>query len=620
MQESWQRIPVLLNPFIHHHHFGCVEFAFFEINSSKACFHISFSVFKANRQMASSRVSAKKLAKEILGVGKKLQALPSSIDELLTLLEKAESILTKVDQRPPGAIELALVPLNQMLITNEIMRHTDVNIQIAVACCFMELTRISAPDFTYSDADMKELSKLCIIVLKHLPSESGRNYSRALRMLENIARLKSSAILLDVDSDDLIVEMFELFFSAIRPNQPADTFGHMETIMSHVIQESRKISFKLLIPLLDSVKMDNKNISPISWELGNTVFKNCSDKLQRPLKKTVRAKNLDVAEYAEIIASLCQGEPIKENMMAKEVGSTDLTSKSGELSIYEPEDFNPHAKSAGSGVAKKKKEDTINQRTDLETSSRRKLLKTGGMKKGSNIQKKTGKKGAGSSTITKKIDEQTDTKINSEGKDESPFLDQHGNEQIKNEFILKKHESSDAKKRSRSHLGSEEDLIDLRIKVWWPDDSEYYPGTIVSFDHAAKKHKVIYDDGDEEILFMDEETWEPLDDHQIQDSMKHDTNPPAPAKKPVVPKKKKGKSKLGPSKKQKASSASGRAKAEKGCGINSGEVSVPVVGVEDEPNAEMFEMNSAKKNDEKTETLVTETQPSDGTTLDVEKD
>ncbi|XP_073056323.1 sister chromatid cohesion protein PDS5 homolog D-like isoform X2 [Primulina eburnea] len=559
MQESWQRIPVLLNPFIHHHHFGCIEFAFFKINSSKACFHISVSVFKANKQMASSRVSAKKIAKEILGVGKKLQALPSSIDELLTLLEKAESILTKVDQRPPGAIEVALVPLTQMLITDEIMRHADVNIQISVACCFMELTRISAPDFTYNDADMKELSKLCIVVLKHLSSESGRNYSRALRMLENFARLKSTAILLDVDSDELIVEIFQIFFSAIRPNQPADTFGHMETIMSHVIQESRKISFKLLMPLLDSVKMDNKNISPMSWELGNTVFKNCSDKLQRPLKKTVRAKNLDVAEYADIIASLCQGEPIKKNMMAKEVGSssTDLTSKSGELSIYEPEDFNPHTKSAGSGVAKKEKEDMINQRTDLETSSRQKVLKTEGMKKGSNIQKKTGKRGAGSSTITKKIDEQTDTKINSEGKDESPYLDQHGNEQIKNEIILKKHESSDAKKRSRSHLGSEEDLIDLRIKVWWPDDSEYYPGTIVSFDHAAKKHKVVYDDGDVEILFMDEETWEPLDDHEIQDSMKHDTNPPAPAKKPVVSKKKKGNSKLGPSKKQKASSASG---------------------------------------------------------------
>ncbi|XP_073134168.1 sister chromatid cohesion protein PDS5 homolog D-like [Henckelia pumila] len=585
--------------------------------------------------MGSTHVSVKKLSKEILSVGKKLQALPSSVDELLMLLEKTESILTKVDQQPPSAIALALVPLMQTLITNEIMHHADVNIQIAAACCFTELTRISAPQHTYSGAEMKEFFRLCLIVLKHLSSESGRNYDRALHMLETIARLKSSAILLDVDGDELIVEMFQLFFSAISPDQPADTFVHMEAIMSCVIQESRKISFKLLRPLLDSVKTNNKNISLMSWELGNAVFRNCSNKLQRPLKKTVRAKNLDVAEYAVIIASLCQGEPSKENMMAKEVGSTDRTSKSGELSIHEPEDFNPYAKSAGGEDAKKKKEDMtvkkkkkgmtpkekkegmIDQPTDVETSSRRKLLKTEGMKKGSNIQKKTGKSVTGSSANTKKIDEQTNTKTNSEGKDESPFLDQHGNEQSRNETSLEKHESCDAKKRTRSHLGFGEDLIDLRIKVWWPDDNEYYPGTILSFDHVAKKHKIIYDDGDEEILFMDEETWEPLDDHQIQDS---NTDPPAPAQKLNGSKKKKGISKSGPSKKQKAYAASERANAEEGGGIKSGDVSVPVAGANDEPDAEMSERNSTEKKDEKTETLGTETQPSDGATLDVEND
>lgn len=570
--------------------------------------------------MASTHVSGKKLAKELLGVGKKLQALPSTIDEQLMLLEKAESILTKVDQQPPAAIEVALVPVMQMLITDEILHHADVNIQIAVACCFTELTRISAPDYTYKDAYMKELFQLCIAVLKHLSSESGRNYDRALRMLETIAKLKSSAILLDVDGDKLIVQMFKLFFSAIRrPNQPVDTFQYMEMIMSYVIQESDKIPFKLLRPILDSVKMDKKNISPISWELGNAVFRNCSDKLQHPLKKAVRAKNLDVAEYADIVASLCQGVPSKEIMMAKEVGSTDGTSKSGQLSIYEPEVFNPCAKSADGGVSEKKKEGMVAQRTDLETSSRWKLLKTKGTKRDSNLQKKTGKKGiAGSGPITEKIDTQTVTKTSSEGKDESAFLD-HGNEQIRNKIILKKHESSDAEKRSMSHLGSGEDLIDLRIKVWWPNDREYYPGTIVAFDHVAKKHKIVYDDGDEEILLMDEETWEPLDDHQIQHSKKHDTDPPAPAKTPCVSKKKKEKSNPGPFKKHKVSAASERAKAEKGGGIKSGEVSLPIVGVKDKLDAEMSEMNSPTKNDEKTETLATAMQPSDGAISDVAK-
>ncbi|RDX80536.1 Sister chromatid cohesion protein PDS5-like B-B, partial [Mucuna pruriens] len=52
-----------------------------------------------------------------------------------------------------------------------------------------------------------------------------------------------------------------------------------------------------------------------------------------------------------------------------------------------------------------------------------------------------------------------------------------------------------------------ENLVGLRVQVWWPKDREFYKGVIHSFDSAKKKHKVSYDDGDKEILNLMKEKW-----------------------------------------------------------------------------------------------------------------
>eukprot|EP00261_Vitis_vinifera_P015401 XP_003635395.2 PREDICTED: serrate RNA effector molecule homolog [Vitis vinifera] len=60
-------------------------------------------------------------------------------------------------------------------------------------------------------------------------------------------------------------------------------------------------------------------------------------------------------------------------------------------------------------------------------------------------------------------------------------------------------------KEGRSHAA---DLIDCRIKVWWPMDKEFYEGVVKSYDPKARKHVVLYDDGDVEVLRLARERWE----------------------------------------------------------------------------------------------------------------
>ncbi|EPS63050.1 hypothetical protein M569_11739, partial [Genlisea aurea] len=55
--------------------------------------------------------------------------------------------------------------------------------------------------------------------------------------------------------------------------------------------------------------------------------------------------------------------------------------------------------------------------------------------------------------------------------------------------------------------GPGEDVVGRKINVWWPMDEKYYPGTVKSFDVVKKKHVILYDDGDVEILRLDKERW-----------------------------------------------------------------------------------------------------------------
>ncbi|XP_071710471.1 sister chromatid cohesion protein PDS5 homolog D-like [Rutidosis leptorrhynchoides] len=56
-----------------------------------------------------------------------------------------------------------------------------------------------------------------------------------------------------------------------------------------------------------------------------------------------------------------------------------------------------------------------------------------------------------------------------------------------------------------------QDLVGCRIKVWWPLDKMYYKGVVSSYDSITDKYKVLYADGDEELLNLHHEKWIILD-------------------------------------------------------------------------------------------------------------
>ena len=76
-------------------------------------------------------------------------------------------------------------------------------------------------------------------------------HTKEVSILDTIAKVRSCLVMLDLECDALIVEIFQIFFKIIRSIYSLVIFLAMETIMS--LEKYKEISLILLSPLLASV-------------------------------------------------------------------------------------------------------------------------------------------------------------------------------------------------------------------------------------------------------------------------------------------------------------------------------------------------------------------------------
>lgn len=64
-----------------------------------------------------------------------------------------------MSQAPSLKMQGALVPSMGALISNELLKHSDVDVKVSVASCLCEVARITAPEPPYKDEIMKVLQE-----------------------------------------------------------------------------------------------------------------------------------------------------------------------------------------------------------------------------------------------------------------------------------------------------------------------------------------------------------------------------------------------------------------------------------------------------------------------------
>ncbi|KAK3036804.1 hypothetical protein RJ639_030496 [Escallonia herrerae] len=272
----------------------------------------------------------KELEKQLREAGDLLLKHPSSVDELLPLLDfemgiisigshardlgapsnealsQVENCLSRVEQSPRDPMLNALSPSRNALIEDELLRHSDVDVKVAVASCISEITRITAPDAPYEDEKMKDIFQLIVSSFENLSDKSSRSYNKRASILETVAKVRSCVVMLDLECDELIVAMFQHFLEAIRDYHPENVFASMETIMTLVVEESEEISLALLTPLLATVQRDNEEKLPIARKLGEKVIQNCAVKLKPYLAHAIKSLGVPLKNYSEVVASICE--------------------------------------------------------------------------------------------------------------------------------------------------------------------------------------------------------------------------------------------------------------------------------------------------------------------------
>ncbi|GAU17713.1 hypothetical protein TSUD_07750 [Trifolium subterraneum] len=224
----------------------------------------------------------KELEEELLEAGNKLFD-PPSVEDLLLLLFKVGRCLQRVEQSPTESMQNAISPSLKALVDDKLIKHSDVGVKVAVTSCLIQLTRITAPDAPYNDDQMMEVLRLIVSSFENLHDTSSQLYGERILVLEVFEKVRLFVVMLDLQCDALILEMFQNFFKTIREYHPEKVFSSMKTIMVLILEEgglSEDTAFNLLSPIMDSLDNGNEVVLPIARKLGESVLQNCPTHLK----------------------------------------------------------------------------------------------------------------------------------------------------------------------------------------------------------------------------------------------------------------------------------------------------------------------------------------------------
>ncbi|KAJ4965300.1 hypothetical protein NE237_017149 [Protea cynaroides] len=219
---------------------------------------------------------ARPAEKIVSDIGKCLaqQTRPNK-DSLVKLLRQAASALSELSQS--SSLQRVIEPLNDSLVRHNLLQHKDKDVRLMVAICFSEIIRVLAPDPPFNDIILRDVFKLFISMFAELSETESPYFTRRVRILETVAALKCCVLMLDIGCDDLVLEMFKVFFSVVREHHQETLVQAVLSIMKLILEEKPSQSL-LDVTLLNLVK-EEKAAPPASFRLAVSVIQHCSEKL-----------------------------------------------------------------------------------------------------------------------------------------------------------------------------------------------------------------------------------------------------------------------------------------------------------------------------------------------------
>ncbi|XBJ05379.1 hypothetical protein VPH35_024179 [Triticum aestivum] len=105
----------------------------------------------------------------------------------------------------------AIQPCLTAVVRKELLKHQDQDVKVLLATCFCEITRITAPEAPYSDDVLRTIFRLIVGTFGGLTDVNSHYFSRRVAILETVARYRACVVMLDLECNDLITDMFRTF-------------------------------------------------------------------------------------------------------------------------------------------------------------------------------------------------------------------------------------------------------------------------------------------------------------------------------------------------------------------------------------------------------------------------
>ncbi|XP_071698118.1 uncharacterized protein [Rutidosis leptorrhynchoides] len=137
----------------------------------------------------------------------------------------------------------------------------------------LSVIRIMGPDAPpYDHQQMKEFFEVVVTLFEKQSCASGSNYGKLNRVLRIFSKTRLPVMMLDLQLEELVGRLFKQFLTF----PSANNLLKMEKIMTMIIEESGEA---LALEALINTILE-KTVSPICWQLGQKVLKNCDAKLR----------------------------------------------------------------------------------------------------------------------------------------------------------------------------------------------------------------------------------------------------------------------------------------------------------------------------------------------------
>ncbi|PWA84097.1 Agenet-like domain-containing protein [Artemisia annua] len=227
------------------------------------------------------------LQKQLQELGSKLENPPASTHALITLLTQAARTLTKMEQSPPKAVLDTMQTLLNAIVKPELLKHQDEEAKLLVATCICEITRITAPEAPYDDDVLKDIFRLFVSTFNGLRDTKDPSFKRRVHILHTFAKLRYAAVMLDLECDELVNEMFKTFFAVASDEHPEVVLVGMKRILTVLLEESEEIGEDLLLIILSILGRNKKDITPAARRLAMSVIKECAGQLEPGIEQFI---------------------------------------------------------------------------------------------------------------------------------------------------------------------------------------------------------------------------------------------------------------------------------------------------------------------------------------------